>query len=117
MLQARLYLLMEPSLLCLHLLILLYVGESDLTKPNALAQYFYVDPDSFPNGFNLTALNFGGTTSGEPAPEIEIYSGAASISKATLLQKVEYDFFMYMFDVNLREQLLQQRQRQDVDAA
>lgn len=82
-----------------------YVGESDLTKPNALAQYFYVDPDSFPNGFNLTALNFGGTSGGDVRPEIEIYSGAASISKATLLQKVEYDFFMYMFDIYLREQL------------
>lgn len=82
-----------------------YLGESDLTKPNALAQYFYVDPDSFPNGFNLTALNFGGTSSGEVAPEIEIYSGAASISKATLLQKVDYDYFMYTFDINLREQL------------
>ena len=80
-----------------------YIGESDLTLPNALAQYFYVDPAVYPDGFNLTALRFGGY--GGENPVIEIYNGSASISTASLLQKVDYSFFGYNFDLNLKEQL------------
>ncbi len=80
-----------------------YIGEVDLSLPNAMAQYVYVNPDTFPDGFNLTALRFGGI--GGEDPVIEIYDGAASISAASLLQKVDYTFFGYNYDINLKEQL------------
>lgn len=80
-----------------------YLGETDTKKPNALAQYFYVDPEIYPDGFNLTALNFGGY--GGENPEIEIYDGARNISTASLLKKVDYMFFAYNYDINLDEQI------------
>lgn len=79
-----------------------YVGESDLTLPNAQAQYFYVDPEVYPDGFNLTALNIGGAYGSDPV--IEIYDGATSISKASLLQTYTGSFY-YNFDLNLSEQI------------
>lgn len=82
-----------------------YLGETDQSKPNALAQYFYVSADSFPEGFNLTALRFGGSSSNTYTPVIEIYEGSKAISAATLLSKVEYSYFMYNSDINLKEQL------------
>lgn len=80
-----------------------YLGENDNTKPNALAQYFYVDPQAYPDGFNLTALNFGGY--GGTDPDIEVYDGSRNISTASLLQKVDYMFFAYNYDINLNEQI------------
>lgn len=80
-----------------------YLGDTDMKKPNALAQYFYVDKDSFPDGFNLTALRFGGFNGQDPV--IEIYDGSVAISKASLLKTVDYDFFAYGYDLNLDEQL------------
>ena len=84
--------------------LLAYLGEEDETLPNALAQYFVVNKDSFPEGFNLTALNFRGAY-GEN-PEIEIYDGTRSISTASLLQKVQYEGdFAYNSDIALSEQI------------
>lgn len=80
-----------------------YIGDNDLSLPNAEAQYFYVDPNMYPDGFNLTHLNIGGVYGQNPI--IEIYDGAATISKASLLQKVNYDWFMYNYDLNLEEQI------------
>lgn len=80
-----------------------YLGETDMRKPNALAQYFYVDPEAYPDGFNLTDLNFGGYGGSDPV--IEIYDGSSSISAASLLQKVGYDFFAYNYDISLGEQI------------
>ncbi len=80
-----------------------YIGDDDTEKPNAGAQYFYVDPAEYPDGFNLTHVNIGGAYGSDPV--IEIYNGASSISKASLLQKVEYPYFAYMSDIQLSEQL------------
>lgn len=80
-----------------------YIGDDDLSLPNAEAQYFYVDPNVYPDGFNLTHLNIGGVYGKDPV--IEIYDGAATISKASLLQKVNYDWFMYNYDLSLEEQI------------
>lgn len=80
-----------------------YLGDEDKTKPNALAQYFYVDPDTYPEGFNLTALKFGGMNGTNP--DIEIYDGSKTISAASLLAKVNYSFWAYNYDINLTEQL------------
>lgn len=80
-----------------------YIGDNDLSVPNAEAQYFYVDPKLYPDGFNLTHLNIGGTYGSDPV--IEVYNGASTISKASLLQTVEYDWFMYNYDLSLKEQI------------
>jgi subtilisin family serine protease len=79
-----------------------YVGDNDLTKPNALAQHFNVDATTYPNGFNLTALRFGGAYGKDPV--IEIYDGSTTISKASLITTVDYDYFGYGYDINLKEQ-------------
>lgn len=80
-----------------------YIGDNDLSVPNAEAQYFYVDPKLYPDGFNLTHLNIGGTYGSDPV--IEVYNGASTISKASLLQTVEYEWFMYNYDLSLKEQI------------
>lgn len=80
------------------------VGDDNAKSTNALAQYFYVDPNAYPDGFNLTALRFGGPGDSN-TPEIEIYNGSQSISTASLLAKVNYMFFAYNYDINLEEQL------------
>lgn len=80
------------------------VGDDAPQSTNALAQYFYVDPTTYPDGFNLTALRFGGPGSSN-TPEIEIYDGARSISTASLLTKVSYTYFMYGYDINLNQQI------------
>ena len=80
-----------------------YIGESDLKLPNAMAQYFYVDKRKYPNGFNLTGLRFQGHNGTNP--EIAIYDGARSISTASLIQTVPYDFWAYNWKLNLQEQI------------
>lgn len=80
-----------------------YLGETDTELPNAMAQYFKVDKDSFPKGFNLTALNINGAYGDKPV--IEIYDGSRSISTASLLTTVSYDYFTFGSDLNLQEQL------------
>ena len=83
--------------------VLAYLGDSDTELSNAMAQRFTVNKDSFPDGFNLTALNISGSYGENPT--IEIYDGTSSISKATLLETVSYDYFTYGSDVQLNEQL------------
>lgn len=79
-----------------------YIGDSNTSLPNAAAQYFYVDPSQYPDGFNLTHINVGGAY-GENAV-VEIYDGASAISKASLLQSLE-TFFAYNYDMSLNEQM------------
>ena len=80
-----------------------YIGETDTKLPNALAQYFYVDKATYPNGFNLTDLRFQGQNGQDPV--IEIYDGSRSISTASLIQKVNYDFWAYNYPITLKEQI------------
>lgn len=80
-----------------------YIGDSDLEMPNAQAQYFYVDPQEYPDGFNFTHVNVGGVYGDNPV--IEIYDGASSISKASLLQEVGYSWFAYNNNIQLAEQI------------
>ena len=80
-----------------------YIGETDTKLPNALAQYFYVDKATYPNGFNLTDFRIQGQNGKDP--EIEIYDGSRSISKASLIQKVNYDFWAYNYPITLKEQI------------
>ena len=80
-----------------------YIGETDTKLPNALAQYFYVDKATYPNGFNLTDLRIQGQNGQDPV--IEIYDGSRSISTASLIQKVNYDFWAYNYPITLKEQI------------
>ena len=80
-----------------------YIGETDTKLPNALAQYFYVDKATYPNGFNLTDLRIKGQNGQNPV--IEIYDGSRSISTASLIQKVNYDFWAYNYPITLKEQI------------
>ena len=80
-----------------------YIGETDTKLPNALAQYFYVDKATYPKGFNLTDLRIQGQNGQDPV--IEIYDGSRSISTASLIQKVNYDFWAYNYPITLKEQI------------
>ena len=79
-----------------------YIGENDTEMPNAMAQYFYVDPAKYPNGFNLTDLYFQGQYGKDPV--LEIYDGTKSISAATLLTTVSYTDWAYNQFLPLSEQ-------------
>ena len=68
-----------------------------------MAQYFYVDKATYPNGFNLTDLHFQGQNGQNPV--IEIYDGSRTISTASLIQKVNYDFWAYNYPITLKEQI------------
>ena len=80
-----------------------YLGESDTEKPNALAQYFYVDKNTFPNGFNLTHVRFGGANGSQPT--IEIYDGSRNISSASKLTSFTSSYFTYGSDIAVPEQI------------
>ena len=92
-----------PDTLTYSNLLYSYIGETDTKLPNALAQYFYVDKATYPNGFNLTDLRFQGQNGQDPV--IEIYDGSRSISTASLIQKVNYDFWAYNYPITLKEQI------------
>ena len=92
-----------PQELAYHYRVGAYIGESDLSLTNSMAQWYYIHPDSFPNGFNLTDLLYVGYNGQNPV--IEIYDGSTAISSSKLIQKVEYNYFYYNFDVTLKEQL------------
>ncbi len=92
-----------PSTLTYSEMLYSYLGESDTKLPNALAQYFYVDKTKYPDGFNLTALKFQGQNGQDP--EVEIYDGSRSISTASLIQKVNYSYWMYNYNITLPEQI------------
>ena len=68
-----------------------------------MAQYFYVDKATYPNGLNLTDLLIQGQNGQNP--EIEIYDGSRSISRASLIQKINYDFWAYNYPITLKEQI------------
>ena len=80
-----------------------YLGEDDTEKPNALAQYFYVDKDKYPNGFNLTHVRFGGANGSQPT--IEIYDGSRNISSASKLASWTSSYFTYRSDIAVPEQI------------
>lgn len=80
-----------------------YIGDTDRTLPNSKAQWFYVNPEQYPEGFNLTQIKIDGAYGQNPI--IQVYKGDVTISSAKLLQTVEYANFAYGYPVNLNEQL------------
>ena len=86
-----------------HTMLGAYIGETDLTLTNSQAQWFYVNPTIYPDGFNLTHLRFLG--SGGKNSKIEIVNGREPISKGTVYLSQTMDNFYYNYDIKLDEQL------------
>lgn len=55
------------------------IGESDTARWNSLAQFFYVSPEIYPDGFNLTAIKLNGIYS-KGQPILEIYRGVSNFT-------------------------------------
>ncbi len=67
-----------------------YIGDEDLSLPQSMAQWFYVDKDKYPEGFNLTALKVNSIYGKDPT--FQIYKGS-NISNATLIQEFTPYFY------------------------
>lgn len=78
------------------------IGETDTSLPNSAAQWFYVDPNEYPEGFNLTAVK---KTSfyGESAV-VQIYKGS-NLTQANLAQEITPTSFYSDMVVRLNEQM------------
>ena len=63
------------------------IGDSDNTLPNSMAQWFYVDKDSFPKGFNLTGV-YAYSTYGD-MPTVEIFKGNTLAASAKVAEEIE----------------------------
>lgn len=79
------------------------IGDNDKTLPNSMAQLFWVDPEVYPNGFNLTHLLVDYTYGANP--KIEIYRGPTPIATATKIQDVAYNWFFSNSPIALKEQI------------
>ena len=84
-----------------------YIGDEDRSLPNSMAQWFKVDADAYPDGFNLTHINVDGDgqRSLGTEPVVQIYKGDAAISSATCIAEVTPSYFAYNFPVALPEQI------------
>lgn len=78
------------------------IGETDKTLPNSAAQWFYVDPNVYADGFNLTAVKMSSLKSGQD-PTIQIYKGS-NIASANLVQEFT-PYFYSEGQMKLNEQL------------
>lgn len=79
------------------------IGESDKSLPNSEAQWFVVDPTTYPDGFNLTHVVVESTYG--QGPTIQIYDGSKAISSSTLLTEVKPSYFYNGYQVPLLEQV------------
>ena len=79
------------------------IGESDKSLPNSMAQLFWVDPEKYPNGFNLTSIVVDHTYGQNP--KIQIYKGPGPVATASLIQNVEYSYFTSKSPISLKEQI------------
>lgn len=77
------------------------IGDEDLSLPNSMAQWFYVDKDTYPEGFNLTSVS--ATSYYGENPTVQIYKGS-NISNSTLLQEFT-PYFYSDGDLALSEQI------------
>ena len=79
------------------------IGDSDLSLPNSMAQWFSVDKDIYPDGFNLTAIQV--TSYYGELPIIQIYKGEGSMTAENLLQEVQVSYFYSDMIMALNEQI------------
>lgn len=92
-----------PKAIAYHTILGAYIGESDENATNSMAQWFMVDAETYPDGFNLTDLNVMGSYGKNPV--IEIYEGSSGVMKGKLLKRVNYGSWYYNTDLKLDEQL------------
>lgn len=92
-----------PQEISYNSLLYAYIGDMDTSLPNSMAQWYRVDPNKFPEGFNLTHLWIEGQNGANP--KIQIYKGDVAISSASLIADVGYEWFTYNYNIALSEQL------------
>lgn len=92
-----------PKDMKFHSEIWAFIGDTDRTLPNSMAQWFRVDGSEYPDGFNLTHINIEGANGKNPI--VQVYKGDAAISSATMLQDINYQFFAYGYPIALNEQI------------
>lgn len=80
------------------------IGESDTLLGNSLAQYFTIDSETWPNGFNLTDIYLGGDQA-KGDVLVEIYSGEKTLAAAKLLLSDTISNFTYNQDMTLMNQM------------
>ena len=80
-----------------------YIGDTDLKVSNSMAQNFTVDASTYPDGFNLTAVNISGKNGKNPL--IEVYKGSTAFSAADCLYSARPSYFYYGGNLSLSEQL------------
>lgn len=80
-----------------------YIGDSDTSLPNSMAQLFTVDSSTYPEGFNLTHLYVCGAYGENPT--IQIYSGTGLMNQSSLLLEFKPSYFSYYYNIALTEQL------------
>ncbi|MCC8036670.1 MAG: S8 family serine peptidase [Bacteroidales bacterium] len=81
-----------------------FLGDTDSSKPNSMAQLFTISSDDFPEGFNLTHVYLEGYYG--KTPVIEIYRNAGTLSSSTLLETYQTtSTAAYYYDHQLPETL------------
>lgn len=78
------------------------IGENDKTLPNSAAQWFYVNPTLYPEGFNLTAVKMKSYYGQNPT--VQIYSGSV-LTASKLAQEIVPPYFYEDMPVQLKEQM------------
>ena len=79
------------------------IGEEDKSVPNSLAQYFYVDPDKYADGFNLTHVEV--TSIYGKDPTLQIYRAGGALTPANMLQEIVPSWFYSGQQIQLTEQI------------
>lgn len=66
------------------------IGDEDNSLPNSMAQWFYVDEEIYPEGFNLTGVQV--TSYYGSNPTFQIYKGS-NIATSTLIEEFNPSFY------------------------
>ena len=91
-----------PKEMCHYPFVWAYIGDTDKSLPNSMAQYFTVDAEKYPDGFNLTTVRVDGQNGQNPV--VEVYRGAAGITEQNRLCSFTPDWFVYGYNLALPEQ-------------
>ena len=92
-----------PQEICYADEIYAFIGDTDRSLPNSMAQNFTVDASQYPEGFNLTAVKATGANGENPT--IQIYSGSGMIDPSNLLMEFVPQWFTYGSSLALPEQI------------
>lgn len=78
------------------------IGDSDLSLPNSMAQWFHVDANEYPDGFNLTAIRVW-SNNGD-IPTVRVYKGQNGLTTSNLVAEIIPDYFYSDMEIRLDEQ-------------